>query len=323
MPDMQKVLATKERILDIIRTRGPELPVRIANKINLSNIFTAAFMSELVAEQRLKISHMRVGSSPLYYIQGQEEQLQKYIDYLNHKEKEAFRLLKEHQVLQDAEQEPAIRVALRSIKDFATPMQIVDKGETKIFWKIHTLSIPDAKAIIEQKLNPVIEKPIQVAPVLQTLTREVKSELPQTTQALAQAPEPVKKLKDNLSIFAPSAVKKIQVPLKPIKPVDSPFLSSIRTILTDKNFEILAEHLVKKKEFAAKIRTDTHLGKQEFYLVAKDKKKITADDLAITLQKAQVEKMPALILSPGDIDKKAHDYYREWRNLIRHEKVKL
>ena len=116
MPDMQKLLQTKERIVEIIKQRGPEIPVRIANTIGTNNLFTAAFMSELVSEQRLKISNMRVGASPLYYIPGQEEQLQKYTDYLNHKEKEAFNLLKQNSVLQDSEQEPAIRVALHSIK---------------------------------------------------------------------------------------------------------------------------------------------------------------------------------------------------------------
>src|SRR3989344_913942 len=156
MPDMQKLLQTKERIIEIIKQRGPEIPVRIANAIGTNNLFTSAFMSDLVSEQRLKISSMRVGASPLYYIQGQEEQLQKYIDYLNHKEKEAFNLLKQNSVLQDSEQEPAIRVALRSIKDFAVPIQTIDKGETKIFWKLHTLSNETAKDIIEQKLNPQI-----------------------------------------------------------------------------------------------------------------------------------------------------------------------
>jgi hypothetical protein len=33
--------------------------------------------------------------------------------------------------------------------------------------------------------------------------------------------------------------------------------------------------------------------------------------------------MPAIILSPGDIDKKALDYYKEWKNLLKHEKIKL
>jgi len=39
------------------------------------------------------------------------------------------------------------------------------------------------------------------------------------------------------------------------------------------------------------------------------------------LQKAQSEKMPALIISPGEVDKKAQEYYKEWSNLIKHQKL--
>ncbi len=286
---MQKVLQTKERIMELIRQRGPELPVRIANTIKLSNIFTAAFMSELISEQKLKISNMRVGASPLYYIQGQEEQLQKYTDYLNHKEKEAFNLLKQNSILQDSEQEPAIRVALRSIKDFAVPLQIIDKGETKIFWKIHTLTNEMAKNIVEQKLNPP------------PINKEIKKEKITNEEILEEKLTKKPKLQKSTS---------------------SEFLNGLKEILLEKNIEITQEIFAKKKEFVAKVRTDTPFGKQEFYLVAKEKKKITTDDLVCALQRAQAEKMPALILSTGEIDKKAHDYHKEWKNLIKHEKIR-
>ncbi len=299
MPDMQKLLQTKERILEVIRQRGPELPVRVANAIGNNNLFTAAFMSELVGEQKLKISHMRVGSSPLYYIIGQEEQLQKYTNYLNHKEKEAFRVLKENKILKDEELEPAIRVALRSIKDFAVPIQITNNGELKIFWKIHTLSNEDAKDIIELKLNPKVEKKTE------KIVEQKKEEYIE--------PEKIKKEE--------STELKEKQPKQTSTSISSPFLDNIKSMLKERKFEILTELLVKKKEYYAKISSDTHFGKQEFYLVAKDKKKITTDDLVNAMQKSQAEKMPALILSPGDIDKKAQDFYREWRNLIKHEKI--
>jgi len=300
---MQKLLQTKERILEVIRQRGPELPVRVASAIGNNNLFTAAFMSELVGEQKLKLSNMRVGNSPLYYIEGQEEQLQKYTEYLNNKEREAFRNLKQNNILQDEELEPAIRVALRNIKDFAVPLQIAHKGEPKIFWKLHTISNEQAKILIEQKLNPKVEP--------------VKKEL-EKIEMKKEAQEELKPKKESLKAFEEVKTKKTAS-----KEINSPFLTNIRKILAEKNFEILTELSVKKKELAAKIRTETHLGKQEFYLIAKDKKKITTDDLVNALQKAHGEKMPALIMSPGEIDKKAQDYYKEWCNLIKHEKVKI
>ena len=291
---MQKVLDTKNKILDVVKQRGPELPVRVAGIIGQNNIFTAAFMSELVGEQKLRLSSMRVGGSPLYYIQGQEEQLQKYTEYLNHKEKEAFKLLKEKEILVDSEQEPAIRVALRSIKDFAVQVKIIDKGQEKTFWKIHTLPNERTKELIENTITP--KQRIEVK-------QEIKEEKIEIKEEKAEVME-IKKESKKVS-----------------KPVQSNLLNNIKNILATKNMEVLNEILVKKKEFTAKVKIKTHFGEQELYLVVKDKKKITLDDLVSTLQKAQAEKMPALILSPGEIDKKAHAYYNEWSNLIKHQKV--
>ena len=74
---------------------------------------------------------MRVGNSPIYYIAGQEPQLEKFSNYLKSKEKEAFLLLQEKKFLRDSEQPPAIRVALREIKDFAFPF----RRANETFWR--------------------------------------------------------------------------------------------------------------------------------------------------------------------------------------------
>mgnify|MGYP001620167307 FL=1 len=304
---MQKLLETKERIIEVIKKNGPELPVRVANAIGNNNIFTAAFMSELVGEQKLKISNMRVGSSPLYYISGQEEQLQKYSNYLNNKEKEAFNLLKQNNVLEDSQLEPAIRVALRHIKDFATPIQIIDKGETKIFWKLHTLTNEKAKELIEKVINPPIKKQ-EKAVITEQKIEEMskKQEVKEIIQShIVKEENPIIQIKK-----APK-----------LKEINSPFLDNINKLLIEKEYEITKEISIKKKEFTGKIKMQTILGIQEFYLVAKDKKKITLEDLVSTLQKANAEKMPALIISPGDIEKNAQEYFKEWNNLIKHQKV--
>ena len=302
MPDMQKILQTKESIIEIIRQRGPELPVRIANAIGINNLFTAAFMSELVSEQRLKMSNMRVGSSPLYYLTGQEEQLQKYADYLNHKEKEAFNLLKQNAILADNEQEPAIRVALKSIKDFAVPIQIIDNDETKIFWKIHTISNEAARDIIKQKLNP------------QQVKKEIIEEIKKQTD-LKKEPE--------MQIITEAKEKIKKKSTKKEKIIDTKFKDNIVEYIKSKDIEILQEILIDKKEFISKIRIDILLGKQEFYLISKDKKTISVEEIALALQKAQQERMPALFLSPGKLSKSAQEYLKEWKNLIKFEQVKF
>src|SRR4030042_1495973 len=119
----QDAMQLKEKIISFIQLRGPSLPVHIAKETGLSILFASAFLSELFNEKRINISNLKVGSSPLYFISGQEPQLENFSKYIKSKEKEAFLLLKEKRILKDSELHPAIRVALREIRDFAIPFK--------------------------------------------------------------------------------------------------------------------------------------------------------------------------------------------------------
>ncbi len=124
----------REKILSILRMKGPTLPVYISQDTGISMLFASAFLSELLSDKQIKLSHMRVGNSPIYYIPGQEPQLERFGSYLKSKEKDAFFLLQEKKFLRDSEQPPAIRVALREIKDFAVPF----RKDNQIIWRYFT-----------------------------------------------------------------------------------------------------------------------------------------------------------------------------------------
>ena len=79
----------------------------------------------------------------------------------------------------------------------------------------------------------------------------------------------------------------------------------------------------KKKEFSARIRIDSSFGKQEYYLIAKDKKSVSDNDLAIALQNAQSVKMPAIVMSLGDLNKRAKEYVQQWNNMGKFEKMEF
>src|SRR3989338_10913418 len=97
--DMVSVQRTKEMILSFLRAKGPSLPIHIAKEVKTSHLFVAAFLSELYNEGKIKMSVMKVGSSSLYYLPNQSAELEKFIEYLNHREKESFHLLKNSQIL--------------------------------------------------------------------------------------------------------------------------------------------------------------------------------------------------------------------------------
>lgn len=315
MPDVQKLQNQKEKILSVIRLKGPSFPTRIAKETGLSPLFAGAFLSELVAERKLKISDMRVGASPLYYINGQEHALENFTEHLNQKEKEAFHLLKSSQVLKDEDMEPAIRVALRKIKDFAVPVNISIDGQSKIFWKHYLVPDNELKEKIESSINtPQIQtktsNPEIREPINQPETKETKIE---------EKGEVVEKIKED----AKKEPVKENIFKNKTKEVASKFATDVEDYLAFKDVEILEKIMVKKKEYCSKVRHDTIFGKQEHLLIAKDKKKITTDDLVLALQQAQSQKMPALIISPGEIDKNAKSYLEEWRNFLKFEKIKI
>ena len=135
----------REKILSILRMKGPTIPVYIAQDTGISMLFASAFLSELLSDKLIKMSHMRVGNSPIYYVAGQEHQLEKYSNYLKSKEKEAFFLLQEKKFLRDSEQSPAIRVALREIKDFAFPF----RRANETFWRYLTAKESEFKTDVK------------------------------------------------------------------------------------------------------------------------------------------------------------------------------
>ncbi len=323
MPDVQKVVQTKDRIMETIKIKGPTYPAQIARQAGLSPLFTAAFLSELVKERKLKLSNMKVGSSPIYFIPGQENQLENFTEYLNHKEKEAFQKIKEEEMLQDEEQEPAIRVALRKIKDFAIPVQVRIDGETKLFWRYFQFQESETRNKIRELLSPQQskkpeEKPKEeIKPIIEQKPKPIENQTP--IQQTPQQPQ-----KQETLIAKPLIEQDNQIKPKPIKKLQtSEFAESIKDYLAAKEIEILQELSIKKKEFTGKVRIDTLFGKQGFYLIAKDKKKVNQDDLTIAIQTAQTEKMPALFISPGSLDKNASTYLEEYKNLIKFDKVKI
>jgi len=151
----QDTSGIKEKILLILQKRGPSLPVHIAKETDLSMLFASAFLSELFSEKKIKISNMKVGSSPVYFLFGQESMLENFSQHLKSKEKEAFILLKEKKFLKDKEQDPAIRVALRAIKDFAIPF----KKNEETFWRYFTSLETEFK--IKEKPKKIEKKKIE------------------------------------------------------------------------------------------------------------------------------------------------------------------
>src|SRR3990167_5549990 len=136
----------KNKILSYLNINGPSVPVQLSKQINSNILFAGAVLSELVANQKVKISIAKIGGSPVYYIPGQEPKLVMLYQYLHEKEKKAYDLLKQNKVLHDKSLEPYQRVALRELKDFAYPIQYEDE----LFWRWYMLSDEESINLIKE-----------------------------------------------------------------------------------------------------------------------------------------------------------------------------
>ena len=300
---VQDTSEIKEKIILVFKKRGPSLPVHIAKETGLSILFASAFLSELLNERKIKISNMRVGNSPIYFISGQEIMLEKFSEYLKSKEKEAFLLLRERKFLKDSEQEPAIRVALRAIKDFALPF----KKSEEIYWRYFNvpemefkeLEIKDKKPTKSKSkisMFPEGKRESESAISLEGKNKEKQSDL----KILEKSKTLNKKIKEN-----------------------SDFTIKILNFLKIKNIELIEEIESKKKEFLGIAKIKTSLGSIEILIIAKDKKKITKNDFELALQKNNVYRRIVFFVSTGEINKKTEEFLKEYKNIIKFLNIQI
>ena len=326
MPE-DNLLDVRKKIAGIIKIRGPSLPVHIARETGINSLFAGALLSELSKDKIIKISNMKVGGSPLYFLQGQEVDLEKFHDYLPGKEKEAFLLLRGKGILKDAEQQPAIRVALRNLKDFA--MSFLKDNE--VFWRFHSVTEQEVRDLLEPKeKKEFIKKPVKKAEKIIKIkdTVEIKG-IKEKKQVKKQLREEIKKPREKIKqekqleigLEKPEKARK-ERKIRIKKPKQkSEFVLKVIDFIKKQGIEILEEKDIKKKEFSAKVRVDSMLGKLKLLCIAKDKKRITENDLRLILQKAQALKLPALVIFPGELNKKAQLYSESWSSLLKLKKL--
>ena len=309
----QDTTPIKEKIISFLKTNGPSLPVPIAREAGQSPLFASAFLSELLSEKKLKISNMKVGTSPIYFIPGQEPQLEKYSQHLNSKQKEAFDLLKQKKFLRDSEQHPAIRVALRSLHDFAFHFkhneEIIwryltskenefDEGKKKKEIKKEGFALINKRA--EGELNRDSNRAGGPSKAEQNLQKK-NSENPK--------PKPQEKSQD-LNIFdKPKQKKTKKKKSQPQKP-NQKFFNKIKQHLQEKSIEIIDITAFTKNELFLHVKKE-----KEFLIVAFNKKRITESDLTKAYKKAKELNLQFTILSKGEQTKKLIDFIRASKSL--------
>ncbi len=298
-----------DKIISIIREKGPVIPAQIGTALGMNQLFSSAILSELVDSGKLRISSVKVGGSPLYYLPGQEEQLEKYHTNLPEKEQRTFNLLKERRMLADFELEPLFRVTIRQIKDFAKPLQVRVKDDLLIFWKWHLLPEAEAESLIRQKINEIYPDESPPPPA-------------------KQHPEP--KGSESQSVLhsmgeKESIHKGSSPPIRQQKPKPHPatshpskdFMQKLDKYFEKSGITIIESAVIKKDsdiEFILSIPSP--VGDLKYFCKAKNKQRCNDSDLSSAYVKGEVKKLPVLFITTGEFTKKAREALQnEFRNM--------
>lgn len=295
----------RPRVLDFVKRWGPILPVQISKELNTNIIFAGAMLSELVAKNLVLVTSTKRGGSPFYYVKGQEARLQGIASNLSGKEKEAYEVLKEKKVIKDKEASPWLRVAIRSISDFAVQLNVTMGGQQEIFWKWYLLDEKKTEEIIKNMLDVV-----EVGGGVQENIEEQKTkETTQQTQLQQQVLE---------GVLEPSLHKEADLEPKLEKPKKK---RKVQSSLKGHDIEILAleyfndraikliekQTIRKSKDSRFIVEVPSGIGNISYYVRAKIKASISEDDLMVAFGEAKQRGLPGLFISTGELSKKAKE----------------
>ncbi len=298
-----------DEIVSFIRSKGPVLPVDIAKFLNTNIIFAGAHLSELTSRGLVKVSSVKVGGSPLYYLPGQEARLQEYSERLHEKELRVYEILRNELLLKDSEQTPLSRVALRQMKDFAKPVEVKIGEEQQLFWRWYLLPMEEVEAKIREKYlpkkpEPVKEIPKPVEAIKQDMPEAAKPKLIEPKKQMM--PEPVESPRQ-----LPQKPRPLQTQLKPEsvpaeeKPLSSSqYLGQAVKYFEQNRIDVLQEEILKKGVHAwYLLKVPSAIGTIIYYAEAKSKKRINEADLSEALVRGSNKKLPVLFLTNGKLTK--------------------
>ncbi|MBW3020627.1 FaeA/PapI family transcriptional regulator [Candidatus Woesearchaeota archaeon] len=333
-----------EQILELIKKKGPVVPTDISSELKVQSYLVSAYLSDLLNKKQLMLSNMKLGTSGLYFLPEQRQMLENFADKLNEKDYRAFLDLKQSRVIRESEMTPLMRVSVKNIKDFAIPLEVSFNNQKEVFWKFYSVSAEDASAKIKELLtgNKISEvKPENTETNnQQTQTNNASSEEVKKTEpeAITTKKEDaldlieIEKLKEEISKLKEenSKIKEVtKTTKKPTKEKTEPeedktievfdvktrlndcddkFMKEISKYLDDKDIELLDFEIIKKNsEINLFVKIPTTIGKINFFVKTKNKKKILDSDLSAAYADGLVNKLPVVFLTPGDLTKKAKD----------------
>ena len=278
----------KEKIVEFIRENGPTLPVQIVSKTGGNSFVASAYLSDLVDKKEILQSDERVGSVPLYYLEGQEDLLKKRIDELNLSNKTA-RNFQKKKVVETPELDS-------KRKDFDRRLKEIEDEET------HR----------EVKKKSALEKAREL----------IKKTVPKPRIEVPRPKMEVSKPIEQPKIDKPIVRSKVKVPkvveARKVETVEeTAFSKRASEFLETSGVEILKSENLTDNSGAFIVRAPSSVGPLKFYVKLWSKKRLNKSDVAESYALALEKKMPVIILTNGTVAKTAKKYLSEIGGFVR------
>jgi len=346
------MVIANEEILKVFKQKGPLVPNDIRKILQGDTMIFGAMLSELASRGFVKISSLKKGSSPFYYLAGQETMLEGLIQFLNPKDQPTVRFLKERKLVRDQGLELFQRVSLRQIKDFAKPLNYQTPQGVLLFWRYYLIPEIEAIRLIDAQFNPKPKEVVQeVVQKVEEKPVEKKAEesRPVQTAKISKPVEPIQIKKEVMSQEQPVEQKPIvqekpkpSVPLEkkpPQKPQQvnqseevnsqqhlsmnpglekTPFYEVVVRYFQESDITIFSEEqLSKDREYEFIIHVPSGIGRLKMLCRARNKKKLNEGDVATALLKSKMKDMSCLFLTNGDFSKKSLAFItKEYKGVI-------
>ena len=181
------MMTDQDKILALIKTIGPLLPTKVAKNLGTDILIASAHLSDLKSQGKIKISYLKIGGSPLYFLAGQERELFEFAQG-NMKSQDYGVLvdLKNKEVLRESDLDVLPKVALRGLRDFSVPLHVTVGGKKEIFWKWHLLNDEDTNQKISLILRGGIKDNDDLAQVKEA---EEKADIEESKEILSKVKE--------------------------------------------------------------------------------------------------------------------------------------
>jgi hypothetical protein len=148
------MILTKDNLIRFVREKKAVTPTEVAESFETTTMIASAALSELAKENLVKITHLKLASSPYYYDPKQSSILIELgKKHLKGYDLELFNLLYEKKILPFNSLTIQLSLAAERIKDFAKVLEIEFGGKVLKFYVWYQENLDEMKSQILEVLN--------------------------------------------------------------------------------------------------------------------------------------------------------------------------